>query len=110
MYGNRFFALFVTRLLIAVAVFYGVWRIGEATWSLAFGHGPSAIIDSTIATLAALLAMLIVGGFIERRSAAELGLATHNALRDLGFGLLLGAVLLTAIVGVMALCGWYQVT
>jgi len=58
------------------------------------------------ATLAALLSMLIVGGFIERRSVAELGFPARNALRELGLGLVLAAGLFTAIIAGMALCGW----
>lgn len=105
---GRFFSFFLTRLVIAVVVFFGVWRVGEAAWTLVLG-APSMIIDRVIATLAALVAMLVVGGLIERCSVAKLGFPTCNALRDLGLGLLLGAGVLTAIVGVMALCGWYEV-
>jgi CAAX protease family protein len=88
-------------------VFYGVWKLCDAAFLLAFGRAPGGLLDSAIATLAALLSMLIVGGFIERRSLAELGFPARNALRELGLGLALAAGLFTAIIAGMALCGWY---
>jgi uncharacterized protein len=106
---SRLLSFFVTRLLIAAVVFYGVWRLGNLVWTVALGRAPSGIVDRGIATLAALVAMLIVGGLMERRTVAELGFPRRNAARELGLGLLLGAGLLTAIVGAMALFGWYQV-
>jgi uncharacterized protein len=102
--------VFVTRLLIAAVLFYGVWWMSDLAYALALGRAPSGIVDKAIATIAALVAMLIVGGFIERRRVAELGFPARNAVREMGLGLLIGAVLLTGIVGAMALCGWYQVT
>lgn len=57
--------------------------------------------------LAALLALLLVEGVLERRGSAQLGLGRQGALRGLGLGLLLGTALMTAVVGVMALAGWY---
>ena len=110
MHYHRLFSNFITRLLLAAVIFYGAWALGAGASSLALGRPPSTLIDRAIGTLAALVAMLIVGGFIERRSAAELGFPLRNAFRDLSLGLLLGAGVLTAIVGVMALCGWYQVS
>jgi uncharacterized protein len=99
----------LTRLLIALGLFFALWMAFELAYSTAFGHPPSALVDRALVTVAALAALLLVGRFVERRRPAELGFPRRNALRDLGLGLLLGAVLLTAVAGLMALAGWYGV-
>ena len=67
MHRDRFFSFFITRLLIAILVFYGEWRLGDDARTVALGRGTSVIVDRAMATVAALVAMLSVGGFIERR-------------------------------------------
>jgi len=58
--------------------------------------------------LAVLLAMVLVEWGVERRTLAQLGLGQQGACRDVGWGLLLGTVLMSTVVGVMALAGWYR--
>ena len=82
------FALFLTRLFLATVAFFGVWKLVDLGILPVFGRGPSGILDTVIATLAALLSMVIVGGIIERRSLAELGFGVRNSLRELGLDLL----------------------
>lgn len=53
--------------------------------------------------------MLIVVTAIERRSLADVAFPARNAFGELGLGLLVGAGLLTGIVGAIALCDWYEV-
>lgn len=106
---RRVLVFTVIRLLAALALFFVVWKLGGLAYQGVLGRPPSAILDRAIATGAAIFALFFVGRLIERRQPAELGFPRRNALRDLGLGLLLGTGLLTAIVGVMALSGWYRV-
>jgi CAAX protease family protein len=106
---SGFFSFFLTRLFLATVAFFGVWKLVDLGLFLVFGRAPSGIFDRAIATLAALLSMTIVGGIMEGRSIAELGFGLRNWLRELGLGAFVAAGLLTMIIGVMALCGWYQV-
>ncbi|WP_205525686.1 CPBP family intramembrane glutamic endopeptidase [Pyxidicoccus trucidator] len=55
-----------------------------------------------------VLALWLVEWGIGRRTLAQLGLGWQGALRDVGWGLLLGLGLMSAVIGVMALAGWYQ--
>jgi uncharacterized protein len=59
--------------------------------------------------LSGLAALLFVGLVMERRSLARIGFPGDRLLPDLGRGFLLGALLLTLVVGAMALAGWYRV-
>jgi uncharacterized protein len=99
-----------TRLLIGTAVFFWAWRLGAVAYLSASGHPASAVLDRAIATTAALLTLVFVGRVIERRPFVGFGFPLRSAVRDLGVGSLVGALLLSAIIGVMALCGWYRVT
>jgi membrane protease YdiL (CAAX protease family) len=100
----------LTRLLIGLALFLAARQAGDLTYVAALGRSPSAIADRAIVTAAAFVVLVFVGAVIERRRPAELGFPRRSALRDLGLGLVLGTALLTAIVGLMALFGWYQVS
>jgi CAAX protease family protein len=99
----------LTRLLIALGLFYALWQTFDLVYLMALGRPPSGLIDRAAVTAAALAALFFVGGRVERRRPSELGFARRGALADLGLGLLLGAVLLTVIAGTMALAGWYRV-
>jgi hypothetical protein len=70
---NRLLSLAITRLVIAAVLFFGLWKLGAVAVSVALGRTPAGIIDRTMAALAAITAFAIVGGFIERRSVADLG-------------------------------------
>ncbi|QSQ27008.1 CPBP family intramembrane metalloprotease [Pyxidicoccus parkwayensis] len=58
--------------------------------------------------ISVVLAMWLVEWGIGRRTLAQLGLGRHRALPELGWGLLLGTGLISAVVGIMALAGWYH--
>lgn len=60
---------------------------------------------------AILVVVVLVGGsaLVERRPSADTGLVGHNAWRGLLFGFLGGVAYQSAVIGVMALAGWYQV-
>ena len=51
---------------------------GRPRLAVTLRRAPSGIADRAIATFAALLAMLVIGRFIERRSAAQLGLSARG--------------------------------
>ncbi len=68
------------------------------------------LLAAAIEALLALLAWFVVGVWIERRSIASLGFQRSHLGRDLGLGFLVGAGLMSATVGVLALAGWYHVS
>lgn len=74
------------------------WRLSGNT---------AVLVLSVFNATSVLLAMWLVEWGIGRRTLAQLGLGRHHAVRDLGGGLLLGTGLMSAVIGVMALAGWY---
>jgi membrane protease YdiL (CAAX protease family) len=60
-----------------------------------------------IMAVAASAAMLLVGRFVEKSSLAGMGFGPGGG-RELPAGFVAGATLLSFVVGVMALLGWYQ--
>jgi membrane protease YdiL (CAAX protease family) len=64
---------------------------------------------SAVTAVAALLGQLLVGRFLERTTAAELGWRRAR-LRDLGSGFALGAVVQGLVLVAMVLPGWYTRT
>ncbi|HYO69142.1 MAG TPA: type II CAAX endopeptidase family protein [Archangium sp.] len=54
------------------------------------------------------LALVWVGHTLEHRTPAELGLPLRGALRDGGWGALVGFALISTVVGLLALFGWYR--
>ncbi|NMO17771.1 CPBP family intramembrane metalloprotease [Pyxidicoccus fallax] len=63
---------------------------------------------ATGSALAALLTLVLVDGLLERKNLEQLGLRRRGALRELGWGTLLGAGQMALVVGVLALAGWYE--
>lgn len=68
-----------------------------------------AIAQELVLAVAATVALLLVGRYIERRAPAALGFAPAHLVRDLALGTLLGAALIGGAVGVLALTGAYVV-
>lgn len=94
----------VLSALLSLPLFWLVSRAGLRRDSLGlFGIWAMSMCN----VLAAVLAMWLVEWGTGRRTLAQLGLGRHRAVRDLGWGLLLGTGLMSAVVGVMALAGWY---
>jgi membrane protease YdiL (CAAX protease family) len=58
--------------------------------------------------LSVVLGMWVVEWGVLRRTLPQLGLGGQGALRDTVRGLLLGTALMSAVIGVMALAGWYH--
>jgi len=95
------------RILIALSI------MGVITFVL-FSAIPvlSTSLLSAEATLAfgALVALFVVGRFIEQRSAEQFGMGAQRGMKSLAVGFLLGAGLMSTVIGVMAVAGWYRVT
>ena len=93
-------------LLFIVPVFLGQ----GAVWMLArtLGKVPVALLSMFIACVLGWAAYALYTRWVERRAATEFGRA--GALRELGAGLLIGAGLFSATVGVLALLGAYRIT
>lgn len=97
----------LVRLVIAIVIFYVFAKVLAIASS---GLVPIGFAEAElISGVAALAALLLVGLVIERRSLARIGFPGRRLLPDLGRGFLLGGILLTLVVGGMALAGWYRV-
>ena len=66
------------------------------------------LLSSALNGTAALVALLGMGRYLERRGPSELGLGRQGVGRHLGWGMLLGAGLMGAVVAVLSLPGWLQ--
>ena len=67
-----------------------------------------ATLGETLQAVSALIALFVVGRGIERVGVAELGLPRARAGRQVAVGFSWGAGLLTIVIVVMALAGWYH--
>jgi membrane protease YdiL (CAAX protease family) len=68
------------------------------------------LLAGAIEVLLALAAFASVGVWIERKTIPALGFPLRPLVRDLGWGFVGGAALMSAVIGVLALAGWYQVS
>ena len=93
-------------LLFVVPVFVGQ----GAVWGLAhrFGKLPIALLSLVIAGVLGWAAYALYVRLVERRALHEFGRA--GALQELAAGLLIGAGLFSAALGVLALLGGYRIT
>lgn len=71
---------------------------------------PSFPFFHLILSAAALIGYVVVVRWIERRPLAEAGFSRSGSLRESAAGFGLGALLLTLVIGSMAVAGWYRVT
>lgn len=102
----------LTRLILSILVMALLMFLASRILPL---HGPRGVIPSAwmmvpmeaVPAVAALIAMLGVGIWVERAPLAGLGFGPR-AVPQTGAGFLAGAALLTGVVGVLALCGWYR--
>ncbi len=93
-------------LLFVVPVFLGQ----GAVWTLAprFGKVPVALLSMFIASVLGWAAYALYARWVEHRRPSEFGRA--GGARELAAGLLIGAALFSAVVGVQALFGAYRIT
>lgn len=68
------------------------------------------LVREAILAIAAVMGLLFVGRVIERREPKDFGLGAVGGLRDVAIGFLIGAVIMSLVVGVLAAGGWYRVT
>ena len=100
----------LVRLPLALLFVVPVFVAQGAVWGLArrVGQVPVALASVFIACVFGWAAYALYTRVVEKRSARELGRA--GALRELGAGLAVGALLFGASIGVLALLGAYRVT
>ena len=105
--GRRILLFPLTLLLIAAVLLAGsAFAIFAVLGALKLPI--SALLTEAILAGCALFTLVIVGRLIERRTFAELGFG-RGLLRDMGIGLALGAGIISLVIGLLALFGWYQV-
>ena len=105
--GRRILLFPLTLLLIAAVLLAGsAFAIFAVLGALKLPIGP--LLTEAILAGCALLTLVVVGRLIERRTFAELGFG-RGLLRDMGIGLALGAGIISLVIGLLALFGWYQV-
>jgi len=101
----------LTRLVIALVLFGVVYLFSSLLIaSLVPQQFVQQLIVVPVVALAAVGTLIFVGAFIERRPLGAIGLRPGGAGRDLALGFALGASLISIVVGVSALAGWYHVT
>lgn len=103
-WGKRFIRFPLTRIVLAVFVM--ALSVG-LVMSLASAI-PGSVWDELLGAGAALASYGLYMRFAEKRRVSEL--SPVKALPELGVGLLVGALMVTAVVGLLAALGVYQVT
>ncbi len=110
----------LTRIVIAVGVFFAVQA------SLAFGavtlfgggaqgttpaefFGEHQGIALAIKMLVPVAALMFVVKLIERRPLSAVGLGLRGGLGGTAKGIALGAAMMSAVIGILAIAGWYEV-
>jgi len=105
--GRRILLFPLTLLLIAAVLLAGSAIAIFATLST-FKISLNSLLTEALLAGCAFLTLVVVGRLIERRTFAELGFG-RGFLRDIGIGLALGAGIISLVIGLLALFGWYQV-
>ena len=100
----------LVRLPLALLFVVPVFIAQGAVWGLArsVGKVPVGLASVFIACVLGWAVYALYTRIVEKRAAHELGRA--GALKELGAGLLIGALLFSASVGVLALLGAYRIT
>lgn len=106
--ARRIITFPLVRAVITLVVFGLLAALLSLLVALA-GLANSALVGEGVLALAVLAAIALVARLIERRPLAAAGLWGPRALRDLGLGLAGGALLISAVIGLLALAGWYRV-
>lgn len=103
----------VLELGLAAAAIVGASALVRAAgpaWGTDTRPGQAPGFATSIVMAAFVLVALVVGvRAVERRPVAETGLVRHDAVRDLGVGLVAGGAAMGAVIGMLALAGWYRV-
>jgi uncharacterized protein len=98
------------RLPLALLFVAPVFIAQGAVWALArsFGKVPVALLSLFIASVLGWAAYALYTRWVERRGASEFG--RTGALKELAAGLLIGAGVFSATLGVIALFGGYRIS
>ena len=94
--------------LVAMGIFSAVLGlfvaafVGEQSGQQSLGPWP------LVTAASSTLALVVVARWIERRKLPEVGLAGEHAVRDVGLGVLAGVMLLSIVMGLLALTGGYS--
>ncbi|HLZ58227.1 MAG TPA: type II CAAX endopeptidase family protein [Ktedonosporobacter sp.] len=108
---RRLLSFSITQLVIEVLFIYII--AGLIIFLVPTLHLPrstfGAIVEGLL-VLGTVITFLFARVWIERRPLADLGLSRRHLVRDLLLGFLLGLLLQSAIIGILALAGWYHVT
>lgn len=101
----------LTKIVVAVALFLILQQLllGGAAALLGGTQHLSSTVTALIQMLAAVAAFAFVGKVIERRPLAANGLGSRGLASGIVGGFVLGALLISAVIGVQALAGWYVV-
>lgn len=107
-------------VIVAVAALTGQISLGQnlslpelqsTINELAAAQPELLIVQRSVMTVLILLLYALIARFLDRRPLKEYGLRLNPVWwRDLGFGLVLGAVLMSLLFGFERLMGWVQVT
>lgn len=73
------------------------------------GLAGGALVGEGALALAVVVAIALVAWLVERRPLAEAGLWGPRAPRELAAGFAVGAALISVVIGILALAGWYRV-
>jgi membrane protease YdiL (CAAX protease family) len=111
---RRLFSFSLVQLVIEVAVFAIFIALESPIFAtlhipLLEAYGAS-FTGSTLSVLIPLGILIAGARFLEHRSLAEVGLPWRRTGRDLLLGFVITGAAFSAIMGIMALFGWYQVT
>lgn len=109
--GRRILMFPLTRLIVAIALFLGLQQLlitGAATL-LGNTQQMSSTLTALIQAFAAVAVFRFIGKVIEHRPLAANGLASRGMSGGIVEGFILGAVVISAVMGILALAGWYVV-
>jgi membrane protease YdiL (CAAX protease family) len=93
----------LTRLLIWLAIFVPFYIVNDKQiikWPYSYW----------LLAICVALAAMFVGRVVEGRPVREVGFGARHLVRDLLGGFALAGLMMGAIIGVMALAGWYRIT
>ena len=98
----------VSQLISAFILSFAVVAI-IAVMDFSIDPRPSLILRRAIGALLAAGVILLLGRAIQRKTLEEIGISLRGAAPLILQGALIGVVMAGAIVGMMALMGWYQI-
>ncbi len=109
-WGQKFVQFPVTRIFLGLGVLFAALMLMQSALDLIPGihQGVPEVLGAAAVALMAVLAYVGFVRLVERRAATEL--STAGAPLELGKGVLLGGVLFTVTIGLIALFGFYHVS